>query len=108
MIPLSFGVIVIPSFSLIGLLLLLFLAKKNDLQEGLNLQTGYEEYSLKELLDSFNTQQELIDVNGNVLFKLIETGSKMEDNQVKIIGELIKGDRQEQMKIGYEFIRRFL
>jgi hypothetical protein len=31
MIPLSFGVIVIPSFSLIGLLLLLFLAKKNDL-----------------------------------------------------------------------------
>jgi len=59
-------------------------------------------------LDSFNTQQELIDVNGNVLFKLIETGSKMEDNQVKIIGELIKGDRQEQMKIGYEFIRRFL
>jgi hypothetical protein len=72
------------------------------------LQTGYEEYSLKELLDSFNTQQELIDVNGNVLFKLIETGSKMEDNQVKIIGELIKGDRQEQMKIGYEFIRRFL
>ena len=72
------------------------------------MQTGYEEYSLKELLDSFNTQQELIDVNGNVLFKLIETGSKMEDNQVKIIGELIKGDRQEQMKIGYEFIRRFL
>lgn len=70
--------------------------------------TGYEDYSLKELFETFNTQQELIDSNGNVLCKLIESGLKMEDTQIKIIGELIKGDRQEQMKIGYEFIKRFL
>jgi hypothetical protein len=72
------------------------------------LVTGYEEHSLKELLESFKYQQGLIDTNGNILCKLIESGSNMQDNQVKIMGEMIKGDRQEQMKIGYEFIRRFL
>lgn len=72
------------------------------------MHTGYEDYSLKELLDSFNVQQGLIDTNANIICKLIETGSNKEDNQLKIISEMIKGDRQEQMKIGYEFIRRFL
>ncbi|MEH7249206.1 hypothetical protein V7114_20815 [Neobacillus niacini] len=70
--------------------------------------TGYEEHSLSELLSAFESQQEMIDSNANMIFNMINRGLSGDDPGVKKVGEMVKEDREIQKLIGFEFIRRFI
>lgn len=70
--------------------------------------TSYENHTVKELIEAFKNQQEAIEENAAKTFRLLDCGYDTEEQCIKNLVEIVHEDKQEQMKIAIEFIRRFI